>query len=156
MERYPSLPSCQLCSVVSCQSPCPGWCWPLLGVDTPGLGGAGAPGGWRQQTENMQTISTSTIITCQPGAESNRRNVNINIFHIFQVCGSYFLRPSEPGPGAMVVIKTLDGDTRAGARPPTPQPPSGRVPGSLKTSRACHASVTQHVLIFLSASHLSS
>ena len=120
-------PSCQLCSVVSCQSPCPGWCWPLLGVDTPGLGGAGAPGGWRQQTENMQTISTSTIITCQPGAESNRRNVNINIFHIFQVCGSYFLRPSEPGPGAMVVIKTLDGDTRAGARPPTPQPPSGRV-----------------------------
>ena len=35
---------------------------PLVGVDTPGLG---APGGWRHQTENMQTISTSAIITCQ-------------------------------------------------------------------------------------------
>ena len=80
--------------------------------------------------------------------------MNINIFHIFQVYGSYFLRPSEPGPGAMVVIKTLAGDTRAGARPPTPQPASS--PGSLCTSLYCHDCVTHHVLIFLSASHLSS
>ena len=72
--------------------------------------------------------------------------MSINIFHIFQVCGSYFLRPSEPGPGAMVVIKTLDGDTGAGARPPTPQPDCS--PASLLTSRTCDDSVTQHALIF--------
>ena len=99
----------------------------------------------------MQTISTGDHHNLP---ESSTRNVNINIFHIFQVYGSYFLKPSEPGPGAMVVIKTLAGDTRAGARPPTPQPASS--PGSLCTSLYCHDCVTHHVLIFLSASHLSS
>ena len=47
----------------------------------------------------------------------------------------------------MVVIKTLDGDTGAGARPPTPQP--AVLPLSwLLTSRTCDDSVTQHALIF--------
>ena len=57
-----------------------GPCWVLTLLVWAALG---APGGWRQQTENMQTISTSTIITCQPGAERATEEMGTLTFSIF-------------------------------------------------------------------------